>query len=350
MVPKMFASPFSANVILAKARAMYGNCLTAQNYLELLACHSVSEVAGYLKNRTAYASVLSDINESTVHRGHLENLLRRKLYNDYNSLSRYDKTVGMRTSAYLVQREEVDQIMSCLRLLSAGRTEEFFFSMPMFISSHTELDLIRMGHSKSYEELLSALEGTPYKKILELYPPDDGHIRITEIENALHSRLTKTLLGIVDSTKGRLHEELVSLCGTQIDAQNVTRILRLKTYFHDDTDTIRANLLPSGHTIPPKILDRMLEASSAQEILSLFYSTTAGRLLPESQRALIHDLHHRVPYFNARHHMHYSTHPMVVLISYIIITEVELDDIINIIEGIRYNLSPEEIKPMLVLV
>ena len=124
----------------------------------------------------------------------------------------------------------------------------------------------------------------------------------------------------------------------------------MKTYFQADADTIRANLLPSGHTIPPKILDRMLEASSPQEVLSLFYSTPSGRMLPETQRALIHDLHHRVPYFNARHHMHYSIHPMVVLISYILITEVELDDIINIIEGIRYNLSPEEIKPMLVLV
>ena len=48
--------------------------------------------------------------------------------------------------------------------------------------------------------------------------------------------------------------------------------------------------------------------------------------------------------------MHFSTHPMVVMISYILITEVELDDIINVIEGIRYGLSPEEIKPMLVLV
>lgn len=346
----MFASPYSANVILAKARAMYGNCLTTQNYLELLACHSVSEVAGYLKNRTAYASVLSDINESTIHRGHLENLLRRKLYSDYNALSRYDKTVGMRTSPYLIQREEVEQIMSCLRLLSAGRAEEFFFSMPMFINSHTHLDLVRMSHSKSFNELLTALEGTPYKKILELYPSEDGHIRITEIENALYGRLTNTLLSIVNSTKGKLHEELISLCGTQIDAQNVTRILRMKTYFHADPDTIRANLLPSGHTIPPKILDRMLDASSAEEVLSLFYATRSGRLLPEAQRSLIHDLHHRVPYFNARHHMHYSIHPMVVLISYIIITEVELDDIINIIEGIRYNLSPEEIKPMLVLV
>ena len=38
------------------------------------------------------------------------------------------------------------------------------------------------------------------------------------------------------------------------------------------------------------------------------------------------------------------------MISYVIITEVEVDDITNIIEGVRYGLTPEEIKPMLVLV
>lgn len=41
---------------------------------------------------------------------------------------------------------------------------------------------------------------------------------------------------------------------------------------------------------------------------------------------------------------------MVVLMSYIMLTDVEVDDIINIIEGIRYGMPPEQIKPMLVLV
>lgn len=38
---------------------------------------------------------------------------------------------------------------------------------------------------------------------------------------------------------------------------------------------------------------------------------------------------------------------MVVMISYVIITEVELDDIINIIEGVRYGLTPRRSSPCL---
>lgn len=342
---------FSSNVILAKTRAMYGNCLKAQNFADLLACHSVGEIASYLKQNTSYATVLQDINEATIHRGHLEALLRRKLFNDYASLSRYDLTAGTHLSDYLIQQGEIQQIERCLRLMSAGRADEIIFSIPLFFASRFRFDYMKMSHAKSYEELLEALAGTPYHRILELYRPDEsGRIRLTEIENALYSRLTETLFTIIDGTKGELHKQLISLCGSQVEAQNVSRIIRMKTYFGASPDTIRANLLPWGRSIPRRVMDSMLEASSPQEVLDIYYSTSAGRQIPEGQRSLVHDLYHRAPYFSARHYIHFSSYAMVVMISYAIITEVELDDIINIIEGVRYGLTPEEIKPMLVLV
>lgn len=46
----------AANAVLAKARAMYGKRLTAQNYTDLLACRTVNEAAAYLKAHTAYAT------------------------------------------------------------------------------------------------------------------------------------------------------------------------------------------------------------------------------------------------------------------------------------------------------
>ena len=51
----------SAQAISAKARAMYGRCLTRQDFQNLLGCHSVVEVASYLKTHTHYAAVLTDI-------------------------------------------------------------------------------------------------------------------------------------------------------------------------------------------------------------------------------------------------------------------------------------------------
>lgn len=344
-------SGYASNVILAKTRAMYGNCLKHQNFVDLLACHSVGEIAAYLKQHTAYAAVLQDINETTIHRGHLESLLRRKLFNDYASLSRYDITVGTHLSDYLIQRGEIQQIERSLRLISAGRADEIIFSVPLFFASRFRFDYRRMSSSKNYDELLESLSGTPYQRILERYRPDEsGRIRLTEIENALYSRLMETLYAIINSTKGDLRKQLISLCGSQVEAQNVSRIMRMKTYFASPPDAIRANLLPWGRSLSRRTMDSMVEADSPQEVLDIYYRTAAGRKIPEEQRAFIHDLHHRAPYFSARHYIHFSSYALVVMISYVIITEVELDDIVNIIEGVRYGLTPEEIKPMLVLV
>lgn len=345
---------FSSNVILAKALAMYGHCLKPQNYKELLACHSVSEIAAYLKTRTSYATALREINEATIHRGYLEMLLRRKLFGDYASLSRYDMTVGSHLSDYLLERGEIDQIVQGLRLLGAGRPEEFFFSMPPFFSSHTRLNLIGMSKVKTYGQLLEELAGTPYRAILARFTPktdESGslHIPITDIETALYRHLIETLQAVIARTHGKERQQLTDLCGAMVDAQNVTRILRLKQFFHASPDAIRAQLLPSGGTLSRRMQEAMIDADSPDEVVRLFYTTAAGRKIPEDQRRFIHDLDDRASYFTARHHIHFSSSPMVVMFSYVILTDIEVDDIINIIEGVRYGMTAEQIRPMLVM-
>lgn len=350
MVFVMFESPYSSNVILAKARAMYGSSLKKKEFSDLLNCHSVSEVASYLKNNTSYASVLTDINETTIHRGYLEQLVRRKLFDDIASLGRYDSNTKNTLTSYLIQRAEIEQIISCLRFMSAGNTSEFYFSMPMFFASRSQLDLGKMSHCRSYSELLSTMEHTIYYEVLKKYPPkEDGLIRLTEIETALFTELTKTASAIIAHTGGTVHKELHDLFGVQIDTHNVTRILRLKKFFNASPDMIKENLLPSWHTLTDKVMDSMIKAPTAEAVMDIFSTTAIGRRIPESQKEFAHDIDDRAPYYNAQKHIHYSIHPAVVMLSYIILTEVEIDDIINIIEGVRYGLEPDEIKPMLVL-
>ena len=62
-------------------------------------------------------------------------------------------------------------------------------------------------------------------------------------------------------------------------------------------------------------------------------------------------LMNRTKYNICRRDIRFSTHPSVVLISYIILTEIEVGDIITIVgRGSRYRLPPEDIKSMLTVV
>ena len=76
------SSTMASNAILAKTRAMYGKSLTETDYKQLMDCRNVPEVAAYLKSRTSYRSALTGLNETEVHRGQLEPMLRQNLYYD----------------------------------------------------------------------------------------------------------------------------------------------------------------------------------------------------------------------------------------------------------------------------
>ncbi len=345
----MVISPYSSNVILAKARAMYGHSLKAKDFQNLVNCHSVGEIASYLKNNTSYASALKDINESTIHRGHLEQLLRRKLLADYAALGRYDITVGTKMWRYLIEREEIEQIVICLRLMNAGRSSEFLFSLPLAFAVHTHLDMVRMSRCRSYDELLTVMQGTAYYDILAHFAPEKEQIiPLTDIETALYSHMVGTMFDIIDSNAKPVREELTKLYGLRVDVQNVTRILRLKRYFHASPDVIRANLLPGGRCLSPNLLNSMIHSPDAEAVMAIFRSTSAGRRLADLQQMPELGINH-LPYYSARKLIHLSVHAPVVLLSYIFIKEVELENIIEVIESIRYGLQPDEIKTMLVL-
>lgn len=59
------ASNASGNAVLAKARALYGRRLRAEDYRRLMGCRTMSELAAALKEQPLYSAALADVNPST---------------------------------------------------------------------------------------------------------------------------------------------------------------------------------------------------------------------------------------------------------------------------------------------
>ena len=338
----------SANVISAKARALYGRALKPRDFQNMISCHSVGEVAAYLKNTPAYGPTLAAINESTIHRGHLEQLLRRHLYEEYVALGRYDAAAGKQAYNYIMIRTEIELIINAIQLINAGTPDDILFAIPMMSASHVRLNLPAIRRCTSWSELVSALEHTRYYKPLSKFDlPENEMIPLTEIETVLYTELVQESFNIISHFHGTVRSELEDLLCAQADAQNLNRILRLKKFFDAAPEEIRKNLLPYG-MLSHRIMDSMIDAGKAEEVVDIFLSTRLGRRIPKNQRLSIYDIDQRIPYFNARRHIHHSAHPIVTMFSYMIIKDVELNDITNVIEGIRYGLPPEQISGLLV--
>lgn len=342
-------STLSSNAILSKARAMYGKRLVRKDYQTLLGCSSVNEIAVYLKQTPRYKEILTGINERDCHRGQLEMLLRKKLFYDFAALCRYELSVGEQFAGYLIQRSEVEQLMHSLMLMAAGKSNEYLFSLPTFLDQHTHIDLRALAKMKTYDEFLAALEHTPYYKILKPLAPEPGkQPDLTVIENALYTYLYQGIYHIIDKhTYGEAKRELKELFNSYLDLNNYVRIFRLKKFYQTSPDQIRALLLPFG-TLKPRQINAMLAADDPTEVTAVMNTTSRGKRLSTIEYTFIDELPVRVKYKQCRHFIRFSTHPSVVMLSYIYLTEIELSNITSVIEGIRYQIPTEDTKHLLI--
>ena len=235
-------------------------------------------------------------------------------------------------------------------MLNSNSTEKFIFQFPDFISKHTELDIKRLANARDYKEFLAALSNTSYYDILKSRKPDaNGRLPVSDIENKLYERVMGNMLEIINKrTKGSERKELSALFRTMNDYSIFSRILRLKKYYKLSPEVIKSNMQPQYSSLSHKIIDKMCEAESVDEVFKIMQSTSSGRIMGRIGYIHTDDIPPRVQYRIARKNIHFSNNPSVVMISFMFLSEIELMNVISLIEGIRYQLDTKTIQSLII--
>ena len=341
----------SANAVVAKAHAIYGQMLTPAQYTELLHKQSVPEISAYLREKTSYALALEGVQDSTVHRGQLENLLRKDLLLQYARLSRYASPRDG-VYSYVVLDMEIEVILASLRGLISGREDELLASLPAFVGDYAGFDVFALARARSLEEIMEVVKDTPYAPLLrdcmERYPArEGGQPRYTRYERALRGWYFAQLLRRTEkTTRGKAAKQLQEMICTRAELLNLGMIFRMKAFFEVDTDRIREALLPYSWHIRPRMMQTLVEANGVQEFLQLLQKTPYGRRIPSDTDAIEPETD-SIRYRLCKRMFHFSTDPQVVFMAFMLLREMETQDIIRIIEGVRYQLPPERIEKLL---
>lgn len=337
----------AANAVLTKSRCMYGKMLGSEDYNALMSCHSVSEVAFYLKNHTHYADALAELNESTIHRRQLEELLQMKEFDEFAALCRYEFAKDDGFSQYIIMTGDIRQMLHFLRLLSVGRPQEYLFSLPGFFVSHSTVDLHALSQARSFADFIKVVQKSQYAKALAPFASKD-HFDFTAIEHALYRYMYAHLMEIISRRAGQSQkDELQSIFGSFLEMENFLHIYRLKKFYHAEADVIRTLLFNYPYKLKHDTLEAMITADSADEVLEIMKKQPYyGKYFQKSEGSL-ESVYARLKFSIAKKYVHYSVNPSVVMLSYIILSQIELDNIINIIESVRYGLTAEEMMGMI---
>ncbi|MDD3127075.1 MAG: V-type ATPase subunit [Candidatus Izemoplasmatales bacterium] len=341
---------FVGNAIVAKAKSIYGRRLKASDYEEMIKMKSVPEVAAFLRNHPNYDDILHDISVDTIHRGQLEVLIKK---NAFSQTLRLIKFVQVKASEFfrlnLLQRE-IDIILEIIRSLISESFDTAISDVPYYMKQNASFDLFQTSSSKSLNELANSLIKTPYFAILTPFLGVANHdIDYVQIEHNLETYYyDEVFRRIHDNYRGKLRKELETIYLTRIELKNIIKIYRLKKFYHADFATIKNTLIQKYSRIEERKLDELISLPDPNSILAYLDKSEYQHFSDEKEYIYVEYYVEKINYNLAKRYMYFTNSVPKVFSAFLILSEIETENLTNIIEGIRYQLTDIEIKKMLI--
>lgn len=342
----------SDGAMAAKARAMFGERLNADAYAALLQKKSLAEIVAYLKTNTLYKHALEGVNEKAIHRGQLEVLLRRSMYERLQKLLRYGSDADGKFLVAAVMTTEIEMILRCIRVLMNPESDEraeMIAEMPMYISHYMSFDIGKLAEITSYDDLLAFLKNTRYYDILRRYRKDNlMEIDAISLEHDLRDAYYQHMIVLANSdTRGDERQQVLKLVSMRAELEAVSIIYRLKKYFQAAPAVIERTVVIRSCLFKEAEIRRMIKEDTADEVLAAlrrkyhFYTKGAN---PQNIDRYIERIVYNIYYTM----IETDTRSNLILLSYMNLSQIEIHNVINICEGVRYHISNDRIRALLV--
>lgn len=343
------ATQFDA--ISAKLRAMNSVSLEERDYEVLLQKKSVGEVCAYLKNNTGYRDMLSDINESKIHRRELELIIDRKVKDEYIRLYRFVGLYDRKTLKFIFIRAEIEFIKHCLRYMLSNETDEDINLegwVTPFFREHTSLDVDAVAKAKTYDDFVNACKNTMYYSVLKRVSAKDATLfsLAMMLDGFYYKNMWESIQRYVSKDGVAPFKEYI---GTSIDLLNILWIYRSKKYYDTPNEIIYTYIIPVRHRLTQDMITNMIEAENADGVILQAAKTKYKNLFEElGKDSFVEENYKKILYKTARKIHRNAPESMAAVYAYFYMRETEVGNITTIIEGIRYNFSAEAIAKMLI--
>ena len=337
---------FSSNATVAKIRSIHGEMFTKENYHDMLSRRSVSEVADYLAHTPRYRDCFQDVDPNTVHRGFLEQLLKKNNFDTYVRLCKFQGLDKQPFYDFLLRRRETECILSVINNINSGYDNGYLNELPGYVIKHSKINLLELSKADSFEDLLRMLKSTPYYKALVSVPLTDGKvIDYTECELQLRQAYYKYLYDEIEKHySGSVREQLKKLVFGEIDSLNIINAYRMKVFFGYSAEAIKARQIKYS-LIGHKKLEKFYECENAEAM-----EQWLDKAYRSGKSADFIETRMRQTSFRQLQRVISSCQDApAVMYAFVMLCEIEANDIIHIIEGIRYGVDPSVIEEKIIV-
>lgn len=343
-------SQMANKAMISKSKSIYGTFLKADDYKKLMGLRSVGDIVSYLKKHPHFSNILKDVSEHTVHRGQLELLIRKNHFEHILKLIHviYSKDLPYYELSILKQEHEL--LLSVIRTMISDDPEDLRGKIPYFFDMHTGLDLARILKAENFDDLLSALESSIYYEMLKPFQVKDlQQVRYLDIEFKLESYYYDEVFKRIDLYyKGALNKALKDIYYTKIELLNIIKIYRLKKFYQSDPITIK-NLLVMKHSrMRESKWMSLIDVQNPNELLSYLSKSDFQYFKNEKDYVYVEYYAGKIRYELAKKYMYFATEVPKVFTAFMTLSDIQIENITNIIEGIRYQIPEHDMQQMLI--
>lgn len=336
--------------LLTRVRAQYGMRLREAEYTEMASSKTVPEAASFLLHRTAYGSFMT-LGDEVPTRGLVEYQLRKALLERSILLCRTEKSVGNCFFEYVLLRNGVNELLGFLRCQAAGQPERYMYSTSVYpMAKNSPFALEGLARVRTREELIDCLHGTHFEKILTpvLKMGDRVDIALAEavLDRDICTYMQQKLRAELPNAQAKT---LLEILYAKAELSDAEMLYRAKTSYQISQTMLRA--MQSGYRFrfSQAELEAMLHADSGQEVKRIVQASKYGKYLKSEAADDPGNWSDRFLSDMLCRYIHFSAEPSVVLFAYLNWMELEIKNLIYVVEGVRYRLTPDEIISMLLL-
>lgn len=338
---------------VAAIRTYYGKRLRLSDYRDLLNLHSLPEIVSFLKDTDSYGELLRGLDPAFTHRGYLEVLLQRSPFIACLHFCKLEQMQRVPFFRFFVYDREIREIIKAIRLLP-NAPQGYISAMDTWIAPYLDISLDAMARAGDAEALIAALAHTPYAPVLKKQLKPDGTLPFTESEIALRVCYLSRIREHAEAAfKPEEVHALHNLIGEQIDLINLINAYRMKSVFHADEETLRSMLLPIPGRLPARFCEELYTAPDTEHFIQALRGTRYGRKLPDLQNVpesvRMEHAFQTLRCKTARNALHFSDHAAVSLYALHVLMQTEVQNLITIIEGIRYQKPVPYLQALLIL-
>ncbi len=342
---------YAMQAMIPKARGMYAKALSNADYLEMMRRRSVPELAAFLRRHPYFEKSLSAL-ASNPHRGQLEELLDKDTFGKYEQLRHYYFEKDDFSYFYADERE-LEILLQKAYQLNVGITGKSTTLCPAHLLGKTYTDLFALSTTKSLQDMKRVLKKghSPYVRIFSDHLEEDPQLKnFPGLEAQMWREYYRRLfLRIDESFEGRERENVRRLFLQQVENFNIRVIYRIKCSFNDvfDEAGIRSKLLPMKTRLTRSQLDALVRAKNRDEFLQVYRKIPfIPKDVPEEpeQFSIMGD---RELLLLAQQILHMSTSPAAVMAAFTELARLQKENVVNIIEGVRYGMKPEQMELLL---